>query len=55
MNECRDRKSLGVEAIEVLGILLPGAKVPGNESSRERNFHNSAYRGTLMMKQEIYM
>ena len=38
MNECRDRKSLGVEAIEVLGILLPGAKVPGSEGSMERKF-----------------
>jgi len=37
MNECRDRKSLGVGA-KVLGILLPGAKVPGSEGSRERKF-----------------
>ena len=38
MNECRDRNSLGVGA-KVLGILLPGAKVPRSESSRERKFH----------------
>jgi len=37
MNECRDRKSLGVGA-KVLRILLPGAKVPGSEGSRERKF-----------------
>ena len=37
MNECRDQKSLGVGA-KVLGILLPGAKVPGSESSKERKF-----------------
>ena len=38
MNECRDRKSLGVGA-KALGILLPGANVPaGSEGSRERKF-----------------
>jgi len=37
MNECRHRKSPGVGA-NVLGILLPGAKVPGSEGSRERKF-----------------
>jgi len=56
MNECRDRKSRGVGAAKVLGILLPGAKVPGSEgsqgtfaprseSSRERKFLELSFPG----------
>jgi len=45
MNECRDRKSLGVGA-KVLGISLPGAKVPGSESSKNFRSWERKFQGT---------